>query len=124
MAIQMRSPFKSYDQLKKSGMTEEQARSIVEAIEEPVNFSFKELVTKSDLKAEIADVRTEIADVRTEIAEVRTEIAEVKGIVIRVEAELKAEINGIKSSLGRLHNLFISGFLVIIVGMVLSYFHH
>ena len=83
MAIPMRSPFKSYDRLKKSGMTEEQARGIVEAIEESAEFSFKIEVS-----------------------------------------EIKTDIKAIKASIRSLQTMFMSGFLVIAVGMVLSFFHH
>lgn len=139
MALAMKTPFKSYDRLKNSGMTEEQARGIIEAIEESEEFSFRELATKSDLlltkselrqeigelkaelKADIAQVRTEIAEVRTEL---KSEIAELRTEVAELRIEFRTEISGLKAGLRSLQTIFISGFFVIIAGMVLSYFHH
>ena len=128
MAYAMRTPFKSYDRLKNSGMTEAQARGIVEAIEESEEFSFKELATKSDLlltqsalKSEMSEMKAELRAEMSEMkADLKSEIAEVKIDIV----EIKTEIKGIKSSIRSLQNMFMSGFLVIMVGMVLSYFHH
>mgnify|MGYP000240406458 CR=1 FL=1 len=58
------------------------------------------MVTKSELKAEIAEVRNEL---KAEIAEVRTEIAgvksELKAEIAEIRTELKAEIAEIKSNI-------------------------
>ncbi len=96
MAPQMRSPFQSYDRLKASGMSESQARSIVEAIEESANFSFKDLATKSDLFATESALRLEITEVRTEIAELKTEL---KGDTANLRDELKSDTANLRNEL-------------------------
>ena len=128
MAAAMKTPFKSYDRLKQSGMTEAQARSVVEAIEESEEFSFKNLATKSDLLLTKTELQKEMAelktDLRQEMAELKIElkqdIAEVKQDIV----ELKSDMKGVKASMQSFHTLFVSGFFVILAGMVLSYFHH
>lgn len=57
-----------------SGIVENQAREIVTAIVESKDYDLSQLVTKSDLKAEIVQVRTEIEQVRTEMAAIKNDI--------------------------------------------------
>lgn len=62
--------FDTYNIIKRfvdSGIVETQAREIVNAIVESKDYDLSQLVTKSDLKAEIAEIRTEIATTRNEI---------------------------------------------------------
>lgn len=51
MAFAMKQTFQFYDRLTGSGLTESQARVIIEAIEDLHEVDLKELATKSDLKA-------------------------------------------------------------------------
>ena len=92
MTFAMKKTFESYDHLKNVGMSEAQARGIVEVIEDMAEFSFKDLATKSDL--------------------------------LMIETKLETEIVGIKSSIRALQGMFVGGFLVIMAGMVLSFFTH
>ena len=110
MAFAMKNTFASFDRLKNVGMTDEQARTIVEVAEESAQFNLAELATKSDLLLTKSELEAKMADMKTEL---KVEIAEVR-----------TEITGLKSSVRSLQGMFMSGFLVIFAGMVLSFFHH
>jgi hypothetical protein len=92
----MRTPFQSYDRLKAAGMPEAQARSIVEAIEDHADFSFKELATKADLRAETAEIRAEIADLKVQL---NTQINDLKEEMHARTNSLRQEIHALTSSL-------------------------
>lgn len=103
MAHAMKNVFQSFDRLKKSGVPEAQARSIIEVIEEASEVSFKELTTKSDLKVTETLLRQEIQEVRT---------------------ELKSEIQELRGDVHWLKKMFF-GFTLLIVGnTVITLLHH
>jgi len=55
------------DGLKSAGFSDAQARSLAESFQRVSEARQADLVTKGDLRAEIAELRTEIAELRTEI---------------------------------------------------------
>ena len=57
-----------------AGIKENQAHEIVSAIVDSKNFELNNLVTKSDLKAEMSDVKTEFAEVRIEMEKIKNDI--------------------------------------------------
>jgi enoyl-CoA hydratase/carnithine racemase len=66
-----------YEALKKAGVEEDLARSAARAV---ISAGEKEqLVTKADLRAELAELRTEL---HTDIANVRTEIERMGRVII------------------------------------------
>ena len=110
----MRSPFQSYDRLKESGMSDAQARSIVEAIEESADFSFKDLATKSDLLATKSELRTEIAELRTEL----------KGDIAQLDTKFTGLHAATQATLHSMQKVIYGGFTIMLAAMIGTYFHH
>ena len=82
-----------------AGIKENQAHEIVSAIVDSKNFELNNLVTKSDLKAEMSNVRTEFSKVRAEMqagfAEVQTEFAEVRIEIEKTKNEILKWVIGL-----------------------------
>ena len=80
MAVPMRNTFQFYDRLMRSGLTEDQARVIIEAIEDLGEVDFKDFATKADLanlatKFDLNKFATK-ADLKEEINALRLEFKE------------------------------------------------
>jgi hypothetical protein len=108
-----------------AGMPEKQAKACVEvqkeALEEAFENNFmrlateKELIlTKNELKSEIAEVRTEITTVRTEITAVRNEL---KSEIAEVKSELKLDIARLQVGMNHIRWMF--GVLIIGLGTLI-----
>lgn len=79
--------------LKSAGVPDKQAEAQAAAFAEVIQINFKELVTKEDLRRDIAELRTEL---KRDIAELRTElkhdIAETKSEIKRDIADIRGEM--------------------------------
>ncbi len=125
MIPSMRTPFKAYNRLKKSGIPEPQAQSIVEAIDDASDFNLKDLLTKADLKANNAELRTEMANHRTElktdIADLRTEL---KADIAHLDTKFSAAISSLQASFHSMQKVLYSGFLILLTTMIATNLHH
>ena len=110
MAMAVRHSFRYFDHLKEAGVPEEQARAIIETIEDSGDSSLKDLTTKSNL----ALVKTDLASVKTDLA--------------LAKVELKAEISELRTDINWLKRLFMGGLLMIIINIniniVMPLLHH
>ena len=105
MAMAMRHSFKFFDRLKESGVPEQQARAIIETIEDSAEVSLTDLATKTDMALAKADLNLVKSELKSEISDLRT--------------ELKNDINWLK-------RLFMGGMLLIIINIniVTPLLHH
>ena len=132
----MRHTFQFYDRLMKSGLTDAQARVIIEAIEDLGDVNLKELATKTDLaacasKADLSALKTElkadISELKADVSELKADVSELKADVSELKAdvsELKGDIKEIKANISWLTKLFMGGILAIVVSIVMPFLHH
>jgi hypothetical protein len=96
MAMAMRHSFQNFDRLKASGVPEQQARAIIETIEDSAEINLKDLATKADLGLAKTELQAEMAKLRI---------------------ELKSDINWLK-------RLFMSGMMLILINIMVTLLHH
>ena len=83
-----------------AGIKENQAHEIVSAIVDSKNFELNNLVTKSDLKAEMSNVKTEFSKARAEVhAEFAKVRAEMQAEFADVRAEMRAEFADVRAEM-------------------------
>lgn len=97
---------KSFERLKSSGVSEEQARIFVDIFEQVTTNSVEHLASKEDLHNTEASLKKDVALI---VAETRT--------------ELKEDIAGIKAEMRLLKSLIFGVFGVVTVNIVISLMH-
>ena len=98
-ALKRFDTLKSYNALKKSGVSENQAETLVEMIREATDSSIEHLATREDLANAKAELKEDIASVRTEVAEIKGNVSILTKAVF--------------------------GFcLVVVINIILFWFHH
>lgn len=92
MEMLMRNSLQAYTKLKETGFSDDQARAIVESLDENNEIHLKDLATKADLS--------------------------------KVEAKLEARVEKVEQDIHWLTRLYMSGTLVILLGLALNFLHH
>ena len=137
MAVPMRNTFQFYDRLMRSGLTEDQARVIIEAIEDLGEVDFKDFATKADLanlatKFDLNKFATK-ADLKEEINALRLEFKEdlAHGLAqCATKEDLVNGLHGIQIEVAKLamsvtwmQRMFMGCILVIALGVIQGLTH-
>ncbi len=143
MAVPMRNTFQFYDRLMRSGLTEDQARVIIEAIEDLGEVDFKEFATKADLatlatkfdlmkyatKADLDELKVKLENFASK-DELKEEISAFRAEVKADSASMKADILDLKVSMAKLitsvnwmQRMFMGCILVIALGVIQGLTH-
>ncbi len=109
-ALHQFDTLKSFNALKRSGIKDDQAETLVEMIKDATNSSIERLATKEDLLLVEVKLKEEIASVRADNALLR--------------AEFKEDIARSDGKLDMLTKIVFGFCLVVVINMLLFWFHH
>lgn len=102
MAMQKAKMFQSFDHLRAAGITDKQARALVELVDDCVQTHTATLASKSDLLVTKAELRQEMAEMKT---------------------ELKSDISALQVSMHLMQRLFFGGTLLILLSIAALFLH-